>query len=48
LSLLAVSQHEKPEAQTNNKLLVQLPRSWKPIKAEFIWKAEKLGFMSLP
>jgi len=42
---MAVSQREKPEAQTNNKLLVQLLESWKPRKAEFIYG--KLGNLVL-
>jgi len=36
LSFPVASQREKPEAQTNSELLVQLLESWKLTKAEFI------------
>jgi len=44
LELLISFSAKKTEAQTNNKLLVQLPESL--IKAEFIRKTEKLSFLS--
>jgi hypothetical protein len=37
--------NEKLEAQTNNKVLVQLSRDQSSKKDGFIWKVEKISFL---